>query len=286
MQLFDSWAHTLTPEEFSSFSLPYAQKVIDGVREKRPGTPLMFHANGGKHSCPSENTASPAALPVRYLQCPDILSLALHFCHSGLCRLCLHSGACWWLDSTSEPINKHRIETAYMRARIVSPASQAVPAAGVGKLHNGWKCTHRHIMRMPHTEHALQQQSHRWALCPEIAFSKYVLRLAVGVGKLHRMTGCSADVLGLDWSTDIAEARQVLGSDRVIQGNVDPAVLFASEACPKLCVTISMHSGRLDTNPLYLPLHLPCPPSVKSSGLVDHLCMLYKHPAQAPLQLG
>ena len=65
-----------------------------------------------------------------------------------------------------------------------------------------------------------------------------MLRLAVGVGKLHRMTGCSADVLGLDWSTDMAEARQVLGSDRVIQGNADPAVLFASEACPKFCLTI------------------------------------------------
>ena len=95
VQLFDSWAHTLTPEEFSSFSLPYAQKVIDGVREKRPGTPLMFHANGGKHSCPSMKTASPAAVPVQYLQYPDVLSSALHPCWSRLCRLCLQSGAHW-----------------------------------------------------------------------------------------------------------------------------------------------------------------------------------------------
>ena len=47
VQLFDSWAHVLTPQQFAEYSLPYAQKVIDGVRAQRPGTPLMFHANGG-----------------------------------------------------------------------------------------------------------------------------------------------------------------------------------------------------------------------------------------------
>ena len=52
---------------------------------------------------------------------------------------------------------------------------------------------------------------------------------AAGVGKLHRMAESTADVLGLDWSTDMAQARSVLGNDRVLQGNVDPAVLFASE---------------------------------------------------------
>ena len=47
VQLFDSWAHHLSPAQFSEFSLPYAQRVIDGVRAKYPDTPLMFHANGG-----------------------------------------------------------------------------------------------------------------------------------------------------------------------------------------------------------------------------------------------
>lgn len=56
------------------------------------------------------------------------------------------------------------------------------------------------------------------------------MRYPAGVGKLHRMAGITSDVLGLDWSTELAEARAVLGSNRVLQGNVDPAVLFASEA--------------------------------------------------------
>ncbi len=50
VQLFDSWAHVLSPHQFAEFSLPYAQRLIDGVRAKRPRTPLIFHANGGKPS--------------------------------------------------------------------------------------------------------------------------------------------------------------------------------------------------------------------------------------------
>ena len=40
---------------------------------------------------------------------------------------------------------------------------------------------------------------------------------------------CSAEVVGLDWKTDMAEARRLLGRDRVLQGNVDPMILFAPE---------------------------------------------------------
>lgn len=39
-------------------------------------------------------------------------------------------------------------------------------------------------------------------------------------------TGCNA--LGLDWMTDIGEARQRVGKNMALQGNLDPAVLYAS----------------------------------------------------------
>ena len=113
VQIFDSWAHTLTPEQFTLFSLPYAQKVIEGVREKRPGTPIMFHANGGKPSCLCMSTASPGAVPVQHLQHPDVLSLALHPCWTSLGRLCLHAGACWCLDSMSESTDNYQIQEAH-----------------------------------------------------------------------------------------------------------------------------------------------------------------------------
>ena len=47
VQLFDSWAHHLSPEQFAEFSAPYAQRIIDHVKAKYPDTPLIFHANGG-----------------------------------------------------------------------------------------------------------------------------------------------------------------------------------------------------------------------------------------------
>ena len=48
-----------------------------------------------------------------------------------------------------------------------------------------------------------------------------------GVGKLSGLKASSADVIGLDWNTSMAEAREVLGPDRVLQGNMDPMYLFA-----------------------------------------------------------
>ena len=47
VQLFDSWAHHLTPAQFREFSLPYVQRVIAGVRALHPEVPLIFYANGG-----------------------------------------------------------------------------------------------------------------------------------------------------------------------------------------------------------------------------------------------
>lgn len=43
------------------------------------------------------------------------------------------------------------------------------------------------------------------------------------------MQGSNADVIGLDWSTDMATARRELGEGRSVQGNVDPMVLFGTQ---------------------------------------------------------
>lgn len=47
VQLFDSWAHHLSPHQFQEFSLPYANRLIAGIRAKHPNVPIIFHANGG-----------------------------------------------------------------------------------------------------------------------------------------------------------------------------------------------------------------------------------------------
>jgi uroporphyrinogen decarboxylase len=109
VQLFDSWAHHLSPEQFQDFSLPYAQKVMDGVRKTHPNTPLIFHANGG-------------------------------------------------------------------------------------------------------------------------------------VGKLSNLKSCSADVIGLDWATDMHEARAAFPGT-VLQGNVDPMVLFGTEETIRRAVEHCVTAG-------------------------------------------
>jgi uroporphyrinogen decarboxylase len=48
-------------------------------------------------------------------------------------------------------------------------------------------------------------------------------------GLLERMKETGVDVMGLDWTLDMADARSRLGDDVAVQGNVDPARLFSSK---------------------------------------------------------
>jgi uroporphyrinogen decarboxylase len=60
------------------------------------------------------------------------------------------------------------------------------------------------------------------AKVPVILFTKG------GCQWLEIMADTGADALGLDWSTDLAMARKRVGDRVALQGNLDPAVLYAS----------------------------------------------------------
>jgi len=47
VQLFESWAHHLSPSQFEEFGKPYAEQVLQGVKRLHPDTPVIYHANGG-----------------------------------------------------------------------------------------------------------------------------------------------------------------------------------------------------------------------------------------------
>jgi len=47
---------------------------------------------------------------------------------------------------------------------------------------------------------------------------------------LEAMTDTGADALGLDWTTDLADARRRVGEQVALQGNLDPSVLYAAPA--------------------------------------------------------
>ena len=47
---------------------------------------------------------------------------------------------------------------------------------------------------------------------------------------LEEIAGTACDVVGLDWTTDLGTARMRIGERAALQGNLDPAVLFAPPA--------------------------------------------------------
>ncbi|CAM9122350.1 unnamed protein product [Chrysoparadoxa australica] len=47
IQVFESWAHQLTPMQFRAFAKPYAAKAMAIVKERHPDVPVIYFANGG-----------------------------------------------------------------------------------------------------------------------------------------------------------------------------------------------------------------------------------------------
>jgi uroporphyrinogen decarboxylase len=47
---------------------------------------------------------------------------------------------------------------------------------------------------------------------------------------LTEMDTLNCDVLGLDWTVNLAKARALVGQTKALQGNIDPNVLFANPA--------------------------------------------------------
>ena len=74
---------------------------------------------------------------------------------------------------------------------------------------------------LPHSRRVFAELAYRHPAAPSIHF---------GIGcdhLLEAMHAAGPTVLGLDWRTPIAEARRRLGSDLVVQGNLDPALVLA-----------------------------------------------------------
>ena len=55
-----------------------------------------------------------------------------------------------------------------------------------------------------------------------------ILYISGSAGVLERMGRSGVDIISVDWTVDMAEARQRLGREMKVQGNIDPGVLFGS----------------------------------------------------------
>ena len=47
IQLFESWAHQLSPQQFRDYAKPAANKVIETIKARHPEVPVIYFANGG-----------------------------------------------------------------------------------------------------------------------------------------------------------------------------------------------------------------------------------------------
>lgn len=56
-----------------------------------------------------------------------------------------------------------------------------------------------------------------------------ILYINGSAGLLERMPSCGVDFVSVDWTVDMAEARQRLGPNVGVQGNIDPCALFGSK---------------------------------------------------------
>jgi uroporphyrinogen decarboxylase len=56
-----------------------------------------------------------------------------------------------------------------------------------------------------------------------------ILYISGSAGVLERMGKSGVDIVSVDWTVDMAEARQRLGKEMKVQGNMDPGVLFGSQ---------------------------------------------------------
>ena len=55
-----------------------------------------------------------------------------------------------------------------------------------------------------------------------------ILYISGSAGILERMGQSGVDIVSVDWTVDMADARQRLGKEMKVQGNIDPGILFGS----------------------------------------------------------
>lgn len=91
--------------------------------------------------------------------------------------------------------------------------------------------------------------------------------------KLDKLANSGADVLGLDWTMDLGDARKLVGDKVSLQGNMDPTVLYGSEEVIKDRALKTMKSYGNGSGHIFNLGHgiLPDVPPKNAKTLVDFI---------------
>jgi uroporphyrinogen decarboxylase len=79
------------------------------------------------------------------------------------------------------------------------------------------------VFALPYQQQVVQQVK---ATHPD---TPLILYISGSAGILERMPRSGVDIVSLDWTVDMAEARARLGAEIGVQGNMDPGVLFGAQ---------------------------------------------------------
>jgi uroporphyrinogen decarboxylase len=127
----------------------------------------------------------------------------------------------------SRPDLMHRILAVNAEAVAAYLNAQIDAGAQAVMVFDSWggALSHRAFLEfsLPYTAQVLSRlkRSHDGTIIPRIVFTK-------GGGLwLSEMEALDCEVLGVDWTVSLAQARARVGGSKALQGNLDPAVLFA-----------------------------------------------------------
>jgi len=80
------------------------------------------------------------------------------------------------------------------------------------------------IFALPYQQQVVRQVKAKYPHVPMILY------ISGSAGVLERMGQSGVDIVSVDWTVDMADARRRLGPNIGVQGNIDPGILFGSKA--------------------------------------------------------
>lgn len=97
VQIFDSWASHLAPQDFDVFAGPYIKRIIDDVKSTHPDLPIILYISGSGVRSP--RLCGPASCMLRGCKlgsmCGRRYSQAARTCCSMKALILWRQVACW-----------------------------------------------------------------------------------------------------------------------------------------------------------------------------------------------
>ena len=127
----------------------------------------------------------------------------------------------------SEPVMLHQFLSKIADAIAVYVRYQIDCGAQVVQMFDSWagqlSPQDYEVFALPYQQQVVRQVKETHPDTP------LILYISGSAGVLERMGKSGVDIVSVDWTVDMAEARQRLGKDMMVQGNIDPGVLFGSK---------------------------------------------------------